>query len=114
MLIDAVVFGMLDDALADFEAEIQPAKGSVAHLKVFYNAQRVQVVIEKKTLGAHGGVERLFSRVPEGGMADVMHQGKSFSQVDVQAERSRNGAGYRRSEERRVGKECRSRWSPYH
>ena len=23
-------------------------------------------------------------------------------------------AGYTRSEERRVGKECRSRWSPYH
>ena len=23
-------------------------------------------------------------------------------------------ADYRRSEERRVGKECRSRWSPYH
>ena len=22
--------------------------------------------------------------------------------------------GFRRSEERRVGKECRSRWSPYH
>src|SRR5256885_10842624 len=25
-----------------------------------------------------------------------------------------DGAGYLRSEERRVGKECRSRWSPYH
>src|SRR3712207_8639949 len=25
-----------------------------------------------------------------------------------------DGAGHRRSEERRVGKECRSRWSPYH
>src|SRR5256885_17209993 len=24
------------------------------------------------------------------------------------------GQAYRRSEERRVGKECRSRWSPYH
>ena len=24
------------------------------------------------------------------------------------------GAGKQRSEERRVGKECRSRWSPYH
>ena len=24
------------------------------------------------------------------------------------------GIGIRRSEERRVGKECRSRWSPYH
>ena len=29
--------------------------------------------------------------------------------------REKNGAGgIRRSEERRVGKECRSRWSPYH
>ena len=26
---------------------------------------------------------------------------------------TKNG-GYKRSEERRVGKECRSRWSPYH
>src|SRR5260221_9024244 len=29
-------------------------------------------------------------------------------------ERARDFAGNRRSEERRVGKECRSRWSPYH
>src|SRR5256885_9888468 len=27
---------------------------------------------------------------------------------------SRNGLSRDRSEERRVGKECRSRWSPYH
>ena len=27
---------------------------------------------------------------------------------------TRDGAASRRSEERRVGKECRSRWSPYH
>src|SRR3712207_7376926 len=26
----------------------------------------------------------------------------------------RRGRGHARSEERRVGKECRSRWSPYH
>ena len=26
----------------------------------------------------------------------------------------KNGTGKTRSEERRVGKECRSRWSPYH
>ena len=26
----------------------------------------------------------------------------------------RSGSGKSRSEERRVGKECRSRWSPYH
>ena len=34
---------------------------------------------------------------------------KAFS-----AERGKRLAGRRRSEERRVGKECRSRWSPYH
>src|SRR2546427_775671 len=27
---------------------------------------------------------------------------------------NRSPAGFARSEERRVGKECRSRWSPYH
>src|SRR2546430_15763055 len=29
-------------------------------------------------------------------------------------DRNRNPSRYARSEERRVGKECRSRWSPYH
>ena len=32
----------------------------------------------------------------------------------VRATRSAGGAHDFRSEERRVGKECRSRWSPYH
>src|SRR2546422_6445375 len=32
----------------------------------------------------------------------------------VGAAADRLGPGLRRSEERRVGKECRSRWSPYH
>ena len=35
----------------------------------------------------------------------------SFSDVKTAYE---NGADDLRSEERRVGKECRSRWSPYH
>ena len=30
------------------------------------------------------------------------------------AQLSVNAEEYKRSEERRVGKECRSRWSPYH
>src|SRR2546426_11223478 len=37
----------------------------------------------------------------------------SISEVDKLAEIAAR-AGARRSEERRVGKECRSRWSPYH
>src|SRR2546426_1068551 len=34
--------------------------------------------------------------------------------AQAQALRLGSDAGVRRSEERRVGKECRSRWSPYH
>src|SRR6266487_303683 len=34
--------------------------------------------------------------------------------VDPRGKRGRGRVGLRRSEERRVGKECRSRWSPYH
>ena len=35
-------------------------------------------------------------------------------EVTVQVKDERTGVVYNRSEERRVGKECRSRWSPYH
>ena len=34
--------------------------------------------------------------------------------VSLHAVDLRDGTALRRSEERRVGKECRSRWSPYH
>src|SRR5574341_2492619 len=33
---------------------------------------------------------------------------------DAEDEAGEHHAGHARSEERRVGKECRSRWSPYH
>src|SRR2546422_3114652 len=40
----------------------------------------------------------------------------SFPLANCQASHNQRGAVYSksRSEERRVGKECRSRWSPYH
>src|SRR3712207_9562396 len=34
--------------------------------------------------------------------------------ADVLREEAQHEPGHYRSEERRVGKECRSRWSPYH
>src|SRR5256885_11823976 len=41
----------------------------------------------------------------------VPGQAKRFDYVEREAEQS---VSEERSEERRVGKECRSRWSPYH
>ena len=37
--------------------------------------------------------------------------GSNFSCLGAEGSK---GSLFRRSEERRVGKECRSRWSPYH
>ena len=42
---------------------------------------------------------------------------KSYKKANTQLHKSRENnlrKKIRRSEERRVGKECRSRWSPYH
>ena len=46
------------------------------------------------------------------GVGMVLHDGGGPLGVDVALDEV--GDGRSRSEERRVGKECRSRWSPYH
>ena len=53
-------------------------------------------------------------------IARRMGAGKKIILGDKNIENAKNiqktmvDAGFDRSEERRVGKECRSRWSPYH
>ena len=47
--------------------------------------------------------------VVERGMRYLKNNG-----VKATLKRMKNGPAPIRSEERRVGKECRSRWSPYH
>ena len=42
------------------------------------------------------------------------HENKSGDYWHIEIEGLSIGCFYTRSEERRVGKECRSRWSPYH
>ena len=56
---------------------------------------KLRVVYGDYTLGVHGeGFDYIFSYA-QGGLESIVKNGY-------------------RSEERRVGKECRSRWSPYH
>ena len=46
---------------------------------------------------------------------DARHFGSQVCVVAIDARQTPQGwKCYLRSEERRVGKECRSRWSPYH
>ena len=54
--------------------------------------------------------------VPRGRVVEIFgpeSSGKTTLALQIIAEAQRLG-GMARSEERRVGKECRSRWSPYH
>ena len=44
----------------------------------------------------------------------VEKTGLSLSTIRIRIKEERDGMKLKRSEERRVGKECRSRWSPYH
>ena len=58
------------------------------------------------------------SKMPETGRPEVAFAGKSnvgkSSQINGLMNRKSLARTSARSEERRVGKECRSRWSPYH
>ena len=49
-------------------------------------------------------------------MHEMRYSGDSFLRLEnmVEIAKHRGLEGICRSEERRVGKECRSRWSPYH
>ncbi len=92
--------GVLDDAFADFEGEVQAAEGGVALLEIFDDAEGVQVVIEEESMLAHGGVESFFSGVAEGRVADVVDQREGLGEIDVEAEGSGDGAGDLRDFER--------------
>src|ERR1700692_229824 len=92
MLGGVVIAGVLDDAFADFEGQVQATKGCIALFEILYDTKGVQVVVEGQAVGAHGGVERFFSRVAEGRMAEVVDQGERFSQIDVEAERRGDSA----------------------
>ena len=46
--------------------------------------------------------------------SEVLEQADQCIQDVLDGTAEENHSGYPRSEERRVGKECRSRWSPYH
>ena len=47
-------------------------------------------------------------------LSQFMDQNNPLSELTHKRRLSALGPGGLRSEERRVGKECRSRWSPYH
>ena len=72
---------MLDDALADFERQVQAGKASVALLEYLDDAQRVEIVIEAVAKLPHLPVQLFLAGVREGRMANVVAQGQRFGEV---------------------------------
>jgi hypothetical protein len=93
MVFGLVVARVFDDAFAHFKSQIQPAKRGVAEFKVLDDAERMQIVVERKAMLAHSGVERFFTGMAKWRMAEVVDQRQRFDQVAVQAELRGDGAG---------------------
>src|SRR3712207_9325178 len=83
------------------------------------NGMKVYLSREDELRGTAGGVKRLQENFDE---TFVVVSGDALTDVDIgelvyfhkQSGALATIALHRRSEERRVGKECRYRWSPYH
>src|ERR1700677_2154723 len=87
-----VIVRVLDDAFTDFESEIQSAERRITKFEVFDNAERVQIVIEGKSVLTHSRVERIFSRVSEWRMAEIVYLCERCPQIDVQSKLIGDGA----------------------
>src|SRR2546425_2750606 len=82
-----------------------------------HNAYGNKVSIVNEAIGGNKGVKPGVAKAASGPAAvDPLHPGRvgAAGLTDVIWLEGINDLGAGRSEERRVGKECRSRWSPYH
>jgi hypothetical protein len=85
---------MLDNAFPHTEREIQSAMGLVAFLEPRHNPQSVKVVIEAPAVFPECQIQRPFSRVAKGRVADVVSQGERLGQLAVEAQSEGNRPGY--------------------
>ena len=87
-----VIARMFDDAFADFKRQIEAGKIQVALLELLDDPQRLQIVIEAVAVRAQQFIELSLSRVAEGRVPNVVHQGQGFGEIGVELQRSSDGA----------------------
>src|SRR5260370_39848886 len=98
---------------------IAPIIALVVSLLTILWGRRLALVKERRQLLWSKELDRFFALEERAGQLVeelASHRALDQSTVGPRLEEYRQDAGRfaRRSEERRVGKECRSRWSPYH
>ena len=105
--------GLHSEMIAAFEARILESL-NVDHIHEGDLYETMLVVVGRGTSDTYANAEaaKLTRIVAENlgfGWSETVYSGVTFPSVGQGLE-----IALRRSEERRVGKECRSRWSPYH
>src|SRR5256884_2537599 len=93
-------------------ARVLVVGAGVAGLQAIATARRLGAVVEAYDVRAAAGeqVRSLGAKFLEVDLGGIQTEDKGGYAVELSPEALQRG----RSEERRVGKECRSRWSPYH
>jgi hypothetical protein len=81
------------DSFPNLEREIQSAKRSIPLFEILNYPQRVQIVVEEKSVLTHESIKCFLARVSKWRMADVMRQRECLDQVNVQPKLRRNGTG---------------------
>ena len=71
--------------------------------------EKIRELLQMANIGSMDDIQNLFKET----IAEFMENGLE-AELDEDLGYSRYDYKNKRSEERRVGKECRSRWSPYH
>ena len=84
---------MLDDPFAHAQGQVETAKAGIPVLKPGNDAQGVEVVVKSQPMGSKSVVERLFSGVAKGRMADVVRQCQRLGQFRIETQCSRHGPG---------------------
>src|SRR5256885_1002476 len=84
----------------------------VEHLPGFFFFQAEDGIRDYKVTGVQTCAPPIFERALL--YAQLAHAGAGEAAMHPAVRAARDRLAHARSEERRVGKECRSRWSPYH
>ena len=104
---DETVLGTVPSAtIADLDDAIAAAERGFKVWRKTSPAKRTQIILKAASL--------IRERANEMAVAMTLEQGKPIEQARLEILRGCDIIEWDRSEERRVGKECRSRWSPYH
>ena len=100
----------IDDFYLDPEDLLYPTGTRGANLSVVPDVPTKKEKKEKKSAAKRSVAKRTAADID-----DNISDSDELTPEEIEFAKSRRGRGGQlRSEERRVGKECRSRWSPYH